>query len=637
MNFHRNTNSDKRSTRVTHHAKAPSAGSTQATGSSRGPLRRALATRGARNGSKGSGAPSPRRLRATLAVLALAIAAFAITAAPASAAPEAAKVETISAVSYTSAHVTGKVSSPGCGSQFCFGFSYSIQYSTDPFDETSWQTGFTETLGGAADEKPVGGNISVPKGGTKYFVRLKVDTIAGASATSPNPTPISPPSPSTRRSSSPPTTPPRSSPSRPRSPAKSNAPPTSTPIPPSTSPPAASNTSPTTTSKPPALPARPKQTARASTPITDPNGKQKVSAHLSGLEPSTTYHLRLAAENAAPDAATKDAADTFTSAAKVAPPTVISVAGATDIGTRTAKVSGEVQRPAGEDPALDTNCRFEFVSDAQFTQNEAESLPPFEGAIPADCQANPVQAGDLPEVKAQVGGLAPDTEYHYRLVAENAGGTDSKEAASTFTTVALIPPTLTVDSITEVGYLKAHVSTTFSGGNQGIIGLGIEYAPVGTEDWSVIGGRFPDGGGQISTEIPCLTPPYEAVCGPPLLPGTTYKLRLSATAADDGSQVFSSEPFPEFTTKGTSTPPTATLNPVTAVTGTTAHFSGTVDTKAPAEALDAEGKAAYDTDWHFECTPACGNPSGTCRLAKAAKPSPSMSKTSKPTRPTKSS
>jgi hypothetical protein len=45
MNFHRNTNSDKRSTRVTHHAKAPPAGSTEGSGSSRGPFRRALATR----------------------------------------------------------------------------------------------------------------------------------------------------------------------------------------------------------------------------------------------------------------------------------------------------------------------------------------------------------------------------------------------------------------------------------------------------------------------------------------------------------------------------------------------------------------------------------------------------------------
>jgi hypothetical protein len=42
MNFHRNSTSNKRSTYVKHHAKAPSAGSTQATGKSRGLFRRAL-------------------------------------------------------------------------------------------------------------------------------------------------------------------------------------------------------------------------------------------------------------------------------------------------------------------------------------------------------------------------------------------------------------------------------------------------------------------------------------------------------------------------------------------------------------------------------------------------------------------
>ena len=68
-------------------------------------------------------------------------------------------METISNVSYTSAHVTGKVSSPGCGF-LCFGFSYTFEYSTD---QENWTPGFTETLGGAADEKPVNATSASPR------------------------------------------------------------------------------------------------------------------------------------------------------------------------------------------------------------------------------------------------------------------------------------------------------------------------------------------------------------------------------------------------------------------------------------------------------------------------------------------
>lgn len=61
----------------------------------------------------GPGTSAPSRTRALLAALALAIAGFGITAASASAAPLVAKMGTVSAVSYASAHVTGKVDPEG--------------------------------------------------------------------------------------------------------------------------------------------------------------------------------------------------------------------------------------------------------------------------------------------------------------------------------------------------------------------------------------------------------------------------------------------------------------------------------------------------------------------------------------------
>ncbi len=717
-NFHRNTNSDKRSTRVTHQAKAPSAGSTQATGSSRGLLRRASVTRGASSDSKGTGAPSPRsrRLRSTLATLALAIAAFAITAAPASAAPEAAKVETISAVSYTSAHVTGKVSSPGCGI-ICAGFVYSIQYSTDPSDETSWQTGFTETLGGAADEKPVGGNISVPKGGTKYFVRLKVDTIAGASATSPEPNPdfttltVDPPvilatddasgvfsqsaqvsgeverpangdpafdvsdcrfeyvtdadyavqrsevqeltvaatagsfqlefggqktsqiafdaSAATVQSAL------EALPGFPAGAiAVSGGPGDETASTPYiftfggalanqnaaqiradgkelSGPGAAVNASTSTEGRAIGFEGAAEQKCEQPLPFETPEGKTPVTAHLTGLAPETTYHLRLAAENAAPAAATKEATNTFTTAPKVAAPTVIAADDATDVGFSTAKVSGEVQRPAGDDPALDTSCHFEYVTDEQFTSN-----PPgeeFAGAGQVECVEAPAEVPlkttDPTPVTAELSGLplsTTGTTYHLRLTAENGGGTTSKEAADTFTTLPSREPNFEVNPVApaDVGYTTAHVTGTVDIGEpEHFITFGWQVSTEPSSGTWV--GRFENearipGKGEYSKDLTGLKP------------GTKYYARIIAVDNNEGTQFASPEPYESFTTKGTSAPPIASLDPITDFTATTAHFTGTVNPNGPAEALNDEAKAAYKTDWHIECTPACsGDLNGT--------------------------
>ena len=106
-----------------------------------------------------------------------------------------------------------------------------------------------------------------------------------------------------------------------------------------------------------------------------------------------------------------------------------------------------------------------------------------------------------------------------------------------------------------------------------------------------------------------------------LKPGTTYKVRVVSYDFEEFIDRHTEPPYAEFTTKGTSTPPSATLDPVTTITSNSAHFSATVDTHAPAGALDAEGKAAYKTEWHFECVPTCpGNQlSGTVQGEEGSK------------------
>jgi hypothetical protein len=82
-----------------------------------------------------------------------------------------------------------------------------------------------------------------------------------------------------------------------------------------------------------------------------------------------------------------------------------------------------------------------------------------------------------------------------------------------------------------------------------------------------------------------------------LSPGTTYHLRLSAENA--GGAIFDDAPS-TFTTLGPINPPTITLDPVTAITGTTAHFAGHIN--------PGGFDPVFGLDWEFVCQPSCPNP-----------------------------
>ena len=157
------------------------------------------------------------RFRNMLVLLAIAVSFIALFAIPssASAAPIGAKMETISEVSYASAHVTGKVSAPG--GIFGFNPTYSFEYSTD---QITWTPGPGGSIGAdSVANKPVEGNLEGLKGGTKYFVRLRASTAFGVeTVVSPGspPIPNSPPSSPTRPRSNRLTMPPKSPTPQPR-------------------------------------------------------------------------------------------------------------------------------------------------------------------------------------------------------------------------------------------------------------------------------------------------------------------------------------------------------------------------------------------------------------------------------------
>ncbi len=584
------------------HAKAPSAGSIEGAGNDRGLFRRAFATRAASISAKGSGAPASRRARSTLA---LAITAFALLtslalAAPALAADPTAEMVSITNPSYTSATVKGKVNFPEPGFN-----SYAFEYATS--ESGPWTSGPVKFVGvGPLDVEEE--HFAVPKGGTKYFVRVGIyfGSITTPALSFTTLTVEQPSIPGAVEAS---------------------------PV---------FSTSVTATAKvkrpanaDPAFDvnchfeyvtddqfeenvnvnSQPGFTGATSAPCeqnpvkkvdVDLQDEKEVTAPLTGLSPSTDYHLRLVAENAAPGAVTKDAANFTTLPTVTDKPTVIATEDATGVTIHEATVKGEVQRPAGADPALNIECRFEYVTQSEWEAN-SNAFP--DGAPSSPCAENPITAASAngegkQKVSSQLGGLKPATVYHLRLTAENGGGTDSKDPANTFTTLPADLPTVTIDPVEGGTFTTAHVSGTVE-----VDDPGYEYARVIFEvstdsvNWS----EFEVGG--------------VCTCSPPgtddgirqhdytgLQPVTTYFFRIATTysgssdAEANGEVAFS--PIKTITTEPLFAPTTENLA-VTDVTGTSAHFSATVDPHAPAGPLSELGKKAFATKWHFECTPKC--------------------------------
>jgi len=164
------------------------------------------------------------------------------------------------------------------------------------------------------------------------------------------------------------------------------------------------------------------------------SGSSTISklAAISGLAPETTYNFQMVAENGTGE--TKGANRTFTTGG---PPTVATEA-ATAVKSIEATLKGTVN-PHG----LATTYFFNYGTSAAYGQHTVEKSA---GSGTANVAKTEV-----------VGGLAPNTEYHFQIVAKNpaAGGSEVKGTDQTFTTTAIIPPGVTTGQATEVGESSA--------------------------------------------------------------------------------------------------------------------------------------------------------------------------------------
>jgi hypothetical protein len=282
--------------------------------------------------------------------------------------------------------------------------------------------------------------------------------------------------------------------------------------------------------------------------------------------------------------------------ASAAAPTV-TIDAASNLGIVTAKVEGAVN-PQGKE----TNYHFEYTSQAQY-EAEGNSF-----ANAGQAGFGSVSAGEPnTPVEATLEGLLPGTTYHLRLVAENedSAGTPSEAVAATFATDPATAPALTLDATPAVSYTSAHLSGTIDpeGGNvdpvAGTLGyyweLQYSHDPV-NDGWSAAAS------GEINGAEAEGNSPIAISADPSLTPHTTYSFRIFIYYAGINAQ--SAEPDPTFETLEVATP-TVTMNPVTTFTGTTAELSGEINPNAP-----AGNPAAFNVNWHFECSPECPELSG---------------------------
>jgi hypothetical protein len=130
------------------------------------------------------------------------------------------------------------------------------------------------------------------------------------------------------------------------------------------------------------------------------NTYQSVSANISGLSASTTYHFRIVAINSA---GTVYGADrTFTTLSATGPP-VVTTSPATNVTASSATLNGSLD-PHG----LMTTVSFQYGTTTSYGHATAMQS----------------QIGNTyRNITSNISGLTTHTTYHFRIVATNSGGT----------------------------------------------------------------------------------------------------------------------------------------------------------------------------------------------------------------------
>jgi len=226
-------------------------------------------------------------------------------------------------------------------------------------------------------------------------------------------------------------------------------------------------------------------------------GPEPVSAEVAGLAPETTYYFELIANGEGGEG--KGTVEQFTTSADQL---AVATGEASAVSKTTATLNGTVN-PGG---SLVTRCEFEYgTTEGELTSNVKCSALPGEGPEPV-------------KVSAAVTGLAPNTRYYFKLVADNEAAIPGEGAEEQFTT-ARNPPAVTTGEASGVGQTAATLTGTVNPEGEEIESCAVEYGTTPSLGSSVSCPSLPEAGtGPVTV----------AVQATGLSPGTTYYYRLVA-------------------------------------------------------------------------------------------------------------
>lgn len=133
---------------------------------------------------------------------------------------------------------------------------------------------------------------------------------------------------------------------------------------------------------------------------------------VSALQPATAYRFRVIATNSNAPLGV----DGETASFETLPPAAIDSTSVTEVASTSATLQAQIN-PLGDA----TSYHFEYLSEAQYLENEAKGEPPFTGAAQAPLQPAPIGSGNADvSVSQHLQGLAPHTPYRFRAVIANA-------------------------------------------------------------------------------------------------------------------------------------------------------------------------------------------------------------------------
>ena len=216
--------------------------------------------------------------------------------------------------------------------------------------------------------------------------------------------------------------------------------------------------------------------------------------------------------------------------------------------TQTSATLNATVNPDGEEV---TACKLEYGTSISYGQS-ASCTPekPGSGTIPVGVSASVTSPP-----------LTPNTTYHFRISATNAGGT-SKGSDETFKTLG--PPAVVTEPVSSLTQTSATLNATVNPDGEEVTACKLEYGTSISYGQSASCTPEKPGSGTIPVGVSA------SVTSPPLTPNTTYHFRISATNAG-GTSKGSDE---TFKTLG---PPAVVTEPVSSLTQTSATLNATVN------------------------------------------------------------